>query len=293
MSDSLPPVPGLVPYEEHHLDAVLSGDTARVPGALRPVAGVMAALRAAPGATELDGEAAARAAYRTFLLPAADQPPGPGGPAARPPGPAAGGGRRLLARPGRHPRHRRRRNRHPVAGLLGVAAALAAVIAITCSLTGLGGNTGRTAGNGQGTPAGTASSRAVQQGVEGGATKVPSPRPTPTVSASTLPAAAAPASSLPVSGPAALCREYLEVLAHPRPPANVTALGTAIERFIAAAGGQGNIGSFCATLTDGQPRSAVPAADPGTAPVLPGLPGGHSGFGPDQGRPATAGRGQQ
>ncbi len=65
MSESPPPSTwGLAPYDDRDLDAVLSGETAGVPEPLLPVAGALAALRAAPARAELAGEAAALAAFR-------------------------------------------------------------------------------------------------------------------------------------------------------------------------------------------------------------------------------------
>jgi hypothetical protein len=291
MSDSLPPVLGSVPAEEHDLDALLSGGTVRVLGPLRPVAGVMAALRAAPGSGELDGEASARAAFRMFMLSEAGDTAASGRAATSPMPPlAADGVLRVRARSGRPPRHARQRSRRPVAGLLGVAAAVAGVIAITCALTGPWGNSGPPAGNAANTPAVTASSSAYQQGLEGGAKKEPTPHPAPTVSVTTRSAAAPGSSQVP--GPEALCREYLDNL---RTPANPPAVRTAIKQLGLLAGGRQRIGAYCAGLNDGQSWSfwpGLPAAGPGSPSALPGLPGGHNGLGPDQGRAAASAHGQ-
>src|SRR5437899_4972229 len=78
---------GSAPFDERDLDAVLAGETADVPYALRPVADALASLRAAPAPCELRGEANAMAQFRelgqgqaardaepapTLLLPAQD-----------------------------------------------------------------------------------------------------------------------------------------------------------------------------------------------------------------------------
>lgn len=57
--------PNLLPVKE--LDDLLSGTVGYPKVALGPVAGTLAALRSAPAPTQLDGEAAARAAFRAFV----------------------------------------------------------------------------------------------------------------------------------------------------------------------------------------------------------------------------------
>ncbi len=73
MSDSQPPVWGPA-YDERDLDDLLSGETFGVPGPLRAVAATLAALQADPASAELDREAAARGAFRLFVLPDAAAP---------------------------------------------------------------------------------------------------------------------------------------------------------------------------------------------------------------------------
>ena len=100
MPDSLlPPGWGFAPFDERDLDAVLSGKTADVPVALRPVADVLASLRAGPVPAELYGEANAMAEFRALGLGQAGRP----GPTMLLEAPPAGS----RARPGRRPaRHR-------------------------------------------------------------------------------------------------------------------------------------------------------------------------------------------
>jgi hypothetical protein len=75
MPDSvLPPGWGLAPFDERDLDAVLAGKTADVPVALRPVADVLASLRAGPVPAELYGEANAMAEFRALGLGQAGRP---------------------------------------------------------------------------------------------------------------------------------------------------------------------------------------------------------------------------
>jgi hypothetical protein len=132
MPDSLPPPGwGPAPFDERDLDAVLDGNTADVPVALRPVAEALAALRAGPAAAELYGEADAMAEFRALELGQAGRPAATMLLEAR-----AAGSR---ARPGRRPaRHRvRPARRHPLrravlrpAVLSAVAAAAVIVVAV-------------------------------------------------------------------------------------------------------------------------------------------------------------------
>lgn len=137
MPDSfLPPSGGPGSFDERDLDAVLSGETADISLALRPVADTLAVLRgAAPTPAELRGEAAIMAEYR------AHQPGGPGRPAGQERTlvlPAVPGGRP----PRRAARHRARRRGMPsvsrrAGALMGVAAAvLIGVVVVSGNLPG-------------------------------------------------------------------------------------------------------------------------------------------------------------
>jgi hypothetical protein len=130
MPDNLPPSGwGPAPSEERDLDAVLAGQMADIPIALRPVADVLAALRASPAPAELRGEANVLAEFRAH---------GPGG-VARPMEPAPTRPLSVLSdgpSPRRRPvRHRGRRQAprpvsHWAGALTGIAAAAAIVIVI-------------------------------------------------------------------------------------------------------------------------------------------------------------------
>ena len=132
MPDSLlPPGWGFAPFDERDLDAVLSGKTADVPVALRPVADVLASLRAGPVPAELYGEANAMAEFRALGLGQAGRPAPTMLLEALPAG--------SRARSGRQPaRHRvRPARRHPLrrailrpAVLSAVAAAAVIVVAV-------------------------------------------------------------------------------------------------------------------------------------------------------------------
>jgi hypothetical protein len=130
MPDSLlPPGWGFAPFDERDLDAVLSGKTADVPVALRPVADALASLRAGPVPAELYGEANAMAEFRALGLGQAGRPAPTMLLEALPAG--------SRARPGRQPaRHRvRPARRHPLRrailrpAVLSVVAAAAVIVA--------------------------------------------------------------------------------------------------------------------------------------------------------------------
>ncbi|HEY7261875.1 MAG TPA: hypothetical protein VH589_10370 [Trebonia sp.] len=129
----LPPNWGSAPFDERDLDAVLAGETADIPDALRPVADALASLRAAPSPSELRGEANAMAQFRELgqgqaarhtepapTLPLPAQATGRRRQTARHRGP------RLVSRPGR------RRNGALLA--TGAAAAIVAAAVFTGSL---------------------------------------------------------------------------------------------------------------------------------------------------------------
>ena len=132
MPDSLlPPGWGFAPFDERDLDAVLSGKTADVPVALRPVADVLASLRAGPVPAELYGEANAMAEFRALGLGQAGRPAPTMLLEALPAGSRARSGRR----PARH--RVRPARRHPLrrailrpAVLSAVAAAAVIVVAV-------------------------------------------------------------------------------------------------------------------------------------------------------------------
>ena len=132
MPDSLlPPGWGLAPFDERDLDAVLAGKTADVPVALRPVADVLASLRAGPVPAELYGEANAMAEFRALGLGQAGRPAPTMLLEALPAGSRARSGRR----PARH--RVRPARRHPLrrailrpAALFGAVAAAVIVFAV-------------------------------------------------------------------------------------------------------------------------------------------------------------------
>jgi hypothetical protein len=214
MSDSQPPPWDPASFDDRDLDAMLSGELTDVPGPLGPVAGTIAALRAAPARAELAGEAAARDAFRRHLA----APVTSAAPASFASAPRKA--RRVSAadRPP-HPRpHSHRRRRRPVCprpwqavALLGGAAAVAAACAAFAGVfSGPGVKQSVSAGSPSATvtglPTGGAGSPPVLAG--GDPTKVVTPQPTATGPGGQQ------AAERPTSAQQ-LCQEYFELLKSP------------------------------------------------------------------------------
>ena len=140
MPDSLlPPGWGFAPFDERDLDAVLSGKTADVPVALRPVADVLASLRAGPVAAELYGEANAMAEFRALGLGQAGRPAATMLLEALPAGSRARSGRqpaRHRVRPARRHPLRRATLRPAVLSALAAAAVIVVAVLVTGNFAG-------------------------------------------------------------------------------------------------------------------------------------------------------------
>ena len=135
MPDSLlPPGWGFAPFDERYLDAVLSGKTADVPVALRPVADVLASLRVGPVPAELYGEANAMAEFRALGLGQAGHLAGPAPTRVLEALPAGRRGRHRV-RPGRRSA-RRAILRPAVLACAAAAAVIALAVLITGNITG-------------------------------------------------------------------------------------------------------------------------------------------------------------
>jgi hypothetical protein len=249
MPDSLLPIQGPASQRERDLDALLS-DTAGYPVVvLGPVADALAALRAAPAPDELDGEAAARAAFRLFMLPAAGMAGGAPVPdplrevpaplheaAAAGQGYPDGQGATVvlpMTVPG-GPRHARPRSRLPRPGRWQAAAvacgAAAAVIVFVAGLAGaFSGPGGQQAGPGHqpSVQASGTSSKHPTSSVLGTATAHPVPRP------STV-------------NPEALCRQYMEFFTRPESSSDWSAEKARGEQLSSLAGGRMRIMGYCA-----------------------------------------------
>jgi hypothetical protein len=213
MPDNLPP-PGWGPAssDERDLDAVLAGQMADIPIALRPVADVLAALRAAPAPAELRGEANAMAEFRAY---------GPAG-VAHPMGPAPTRPLSVLSEdpsPRRRPKGRRGRRKagRPVslwAGTLTGVATAAAIVIVVAFTGNLPAPIERLAHLG---PTSTPSAKA-------SSSHSVAPK-TETSSASVQPTTASPSATHSTgptqSGPSAICDEYYGDFKHPDPPSRL------------------------------------------------------------------------
>jgi hypothetical protein len=250
MPDSQLPIQGPASQRERDLDALLSGEAGYPVVVLGPVAGALAALRAAPAPDELDGEAAARAAFRLFMLPKADVAGGAPFPVPLPQVPAqfhqvtvAGHGRPggqgstvVLPRaaPG-GPRHARPRRPAPwpgrwqvTAAACGAAAAvIICVAALAGAFSGPGGQQGRS-GLRPSPQSSSASSQRATSSVLGTATARPKPRPS-------------------AVSPEALCRQFMDYFMHPDPPAE----NAVVQQLGKLAGGQLRIIGYCARQVGG------------------------------------------
>ena len=249
MPDSQLPIQGLASQHERALDAALSGEAGYPAVVLGPVAGVLAALRAAPAPDELDGEAAARAAFRLFVRPGAG-PVGDAHPSAPLPQlPAqfhqvamAGAGRPdepgptvVLPRaaPG-GPRHARPRRPAPwpgrwqvMAAACGAAAAvIIGVAALAGAFSGPGGAQGRS-GLRPSPQLSSASSHRVTSSVLGTATARPTPPPSPV-------------------SPQVLCRQAMDDFMHRYQSENQAAENAVLQQLSKLAGGEPGIIGYCA-----------------------------------------------
>jgi hypothetical protein len=228
-------------YDERDLDALLSGETAGLPGALLPLAATLATLHDRPVHAELAGEAAARAAFRHFAQDAGSWAPG-----------AEHGtvrshtlvlSRPQADRPSRHAaRHRRRRagggSRRPLA-IVGTAAALLLVagVALAGVLPGPMRHLspfGRIPAGPSAVATGTAQ---VSPGpsVDATASREPTIRPTPASSGGT---GATPT-------PGELCREYYAFYEHSEPKSAWAGELALWQKLDALAGGPWKVFSYC------------------------------------------------
>jgi hypothetical protein len=244
MPDSLLPIQGPAPQRERDLDALLSGKAGYPTVMLGPVAGVLAALRAAPGPGELDGEAAARAAFRLFLPAEAAAPGAAPGPAplhqraaaaqGGPDGQGVTAGLPLTVPGG--PRHRRPRRQAPRHGrwqVMAVACGAAAVVivgvvALAGSFSGGGGQHGRAGQPLSAAPSVTdATSIPPKSQVDGRASTAPTPR------------------TAPSPQPVALCRQYMDFFTHREPAANWAKEAAVVQQLRTLAGGLPQITGYC------------------------------------------------
>jgi hypothetical protein len=264
MPDSLLPIQGPASYGERDLDRVLSCDADYPAVVLGPVADAMAALRAAPRPDELGGEAAARAAFRLFVLPDAGQAGAASGPGPLRRVAAAGQHRLDRQRPpaglpraaSAGPRHGRPRRRVPwraswqvmtVAGSA-AAAVIVGAVALAGVFSGPSGHQGTAGQRPSASVTATASSDRATSSVLGrGAGTVPAAPSTP------RPAAGS-------AGPDELCREWVEYLLHPGPHQSWAQSSVYQQLSRLAGDGPARIGLYCARRL----TPAGPGANPGS-----------------------------
>lgn len=249
MPDSLLPIQGPASQRERDLDSLLSGEAGHPTVVLGPVAGVLAALRGAPVAGELDGEAAARAAFRLLMLPDGQ------GSTAVPPWTAPGG-----------PRHARPRRRAPLRRALrrraqwhgrwqvmtavggAAAAVIVCLVALAGAFSGPGGQQGRPGQRPSAQATGTGSKHPASSVLNTGTA-----RPLPSPSA---------------VSPKELCSQYTEFFTHPEPPAKWSAERSVLEQLSSLAGGWQRIAGYCGQFSAGSSGSSTDfhsgAADPGS-----------------------------
>jgi hypothetical protein len=216
MSDSLPPDGGPDPYDGWDLEGMLSGANVWLPDGMRPVAGTLSALRAAPTQAELAGEASARAAFRQFMRAngTASGRPGRGpvdGHTLILPAQGAGGGSHVVTRPRHSHRRPSRRGRWQPKALAGAAVGAVVVVvvggvALAGGFSGAGGHPGTPARGSSAvgtTPAGHSGSN----GLEGAASKQPTAHPATSDSNGQQPGGG-------TDSAAALCQQYLASFTH-------------------------------------------------------------------------------
>jgi hypothetical protein len=270
MPDSLlPPGWGFAPFDERDLDAVLSGKTADVPVALRPVADVLASLRAGPVPAELYGEANAMAEFRALGLGQAGRP----APTMLLEAPPA----RSRARPGRQPaRHRvRPARRHPLrrailrpAALFGAVAAAVIVFAVlvTGNFVGPFRDIAHMASPSARTPSATGSTGhsaapRVETSSAGRETTAPPSVPHPT----------APAQSQSQS-PSQTCRAYYTNLVRSQGPSAWATRPTLLQQLtkLARTDKLAQVAQYCARYLQDLFPAGTPGAGPDQAPAHTG-----------------------
>lgn len=236
MPDSLqPPGWGPPPFDDRDLDAVLAGETADIPPALRPVVDVLGTLHAPATRAELRGEAAAVAEFRALGLRQAARPAGLTSTLEL---------QMLLADPPprRVARHRvRRRGPGRVSRLAGTLTAVAALVVLVAAVA-LTGNlsgpiqrlTGRTAAQSTSHPTGNSASPKTE-------TRSAAVEPTsyPPVTLSATPTQ---------SERSAICREYFGYLKRPEPLSTWAAEASVWQRLtkLAGSGNLERVYDYCA-----------------------------------------------
>lgn len=283
MSDSLPADGGPDPYDGRDLQRLLSGENVPLSEGMQRVARTLDALRAAPTRAELADEASARATFREIMLAGGTGPARPGGGAdgARTlilPTQAPAGGPRAVTRPRHAHRRPRRRGRWQPKALAGAAAAAVIVggIALAGTFSGAGGHPGQAGRSAGATSPAPESGRSNSNGLEGTASKEPTPRPTPSHSAGQSTAGG----SGTESEARALCDQYLGFITHHESRSDWVAEGDTYHQLSNLAGGSWHIVGYCVGLE--QPW-AMTSKGPGSYSSGPRFSPGDSQFGAPQG----------
>jgi hypothetical protein len=192
---------------------MLSGANVRLPDGMRPVAGTLSALRAAPTRAELAGEASARAAFRQVMRASGT---GSGWPVRGTvdgqtlilPQQGADGGSHVVTRPRHSHRRPPRRGRWQPKALAGAALSAAAVavvggVALAGGFSGAGGHLGQPGRSASAVGATTASGHPGSNGLDGTASPQPTAHPSSSHS-----------NEQQSDSVAALCRQYLAFITH-------------------------------------------------------------------------------
>jgi hypothetical protein len=279
MSDSLPADGGPDPYDGRDLQRLLSGENVPLSEGMQRVARTLDALRAAPTRAELADEASARATFREIMLAGGTGPARPGGGAdgARTlilPTQAPVGGPRAVTRPRHAHRRPRRRGRWQPKALAGAAAAAVIVggIALAGTFSGVGGHPGQAGRSAGATSPAPESGRSNSNGLEGTASKEPTPRPT--ASQSTAGGSGAESEAK------ALCSQYLGFIMDHESRSDWAAEGDTYHQLSKLAGGSWRIVGYCVGLE--QPW-AMTSKGPGSYSSGPRFSPGDSQFGAPQG----------
>ena len=270
MPDSLlPPGWGFAPFDERDLDAVLSGKTADVPVALRPVADVLASLRADPVPAELYGEANAMAEFRALGLGQAGRPVPTMLLEALPAGSRARSGRRPArhrVRPAR--RHSLRRAILRPAALFGAVAAAVIVFAVlvTGNFVGPFRDIAHMASPSARTPSATGSTgHSAAPRVETSSAGH-EPAASPSVSHSTAPAQSQSQS------PSQTCRAYYTNLVHPQGLSAWATRPALLQQLtkLARTDKLAQVAQYCARYLQDLFPAETPGAGPDQAPAHTG-----------------------
>jgi hypothetical protein len=285
MPDSLlPPGWGFAPFDERDLDAVLSGKTTDVPVALRPVADVLASLRAGPVPAELYGEANAMAEFRALELGQAWRPAPTMLLEALPAGSRARSRRqpaRHRVRPARRYPLRRATLRPAVLSALAAAAVIVVAVLVTGNFAGPFRNIAHMASPSARTPSATGSA---------GHSAAPRVETTSAGHEPTAPTSGAH-SSASAQSPSQTCRAYYTSLVHPQGPSAWATRLTLLQQLtkLARTDDPFQVYQYCARYVEDLFPAETPGAGPDQAPAHNG-PGSqdNGNLGQQAGAPANS-----